>query len=121
MDLNASIHSMTDAMWERCISINLTAPMNLMRAVIPYMREQKSGSIFNVASKAGLSGAVAGVAYTASEHGLIDASKNVAWRYRTEGIRCNVVAPGGVATGITGSIDMSKFDLEAMETMKPIH
>lgn len=68
MDLNQSVDSVSDAMWERCIAINLTAPVKLMRAVIPIMRDQRSGSIVNVCSKAALSGAVSGVAYTASEH-----------------------------------------------------
>lgn len=36
----------------------------LMREVIPIMRDQKSGSVVNVSSKAGVSGATAGVAYT---------------------------------------------------------
>jgi NAD(P)-dependent dehydrogenase (short-subunit alcohol dehydrogenase family) len=36
-----------------------------------------------------------GVAYTASKHGLVGATKNVAWRFHKEGIRCNAVLPGG--------------------------
>lgn len=66
MDLNGSVDSLSDEMWDRCISVNLTAPVRLMRAVIPVMRKQKSGSIVNVGSKAATSGAVSGVAYTAS-------------------------------------------------------
>ncbi|OKO92262.1 Levodione reductase [Penicillium subrubescens] len=95
MDRNNSVDSLTDEMWDRCIAINLTAPVKLMREVIPIMREQKSGSIVNVGSKAATSGAASGVAYTASKHGLIGATKNVAWRYKQEGIRCNAVCPGG--------------------------
>jgi NAD(P)-dependent dehydrogenase (short-subunit alcohol dehydrogenase family) len=115
MDRNSSVDSLSDDMWERCIAINLTAPVKLMREVIPIMRQQKSGSIVNVGSKAATSGAASGVAYTASEytptmnrsmyqdpdssfsgkHGLMGATKNVAWRYKQEGIRCNAVCPGG--------------------------
>jgi NAD(P)-dependent dehydrogenase (short-subunit alcohol dehydrogenase family) len=67
MDRNGSVDSLTDEMWDRCIAINLTAPVKLMREVIPIMRAQKSGSIINVGSKAATSGAASGVAYTASE------------------------------------------------------
>lgn len=67
MDNNASADTVTDEMWDRCISINLTAPTKLIQAVLSYMRAQKAGSIVNVASKSGTSGASAGVAYTASE------------------------------------------------------
>lgn len=67
MDHNGSADSVVDSVWDRTIAVNLTAPVRLMREVLPIMREQKSGSIVNVASKAALSGAVSGVAYTASE------------------------------------------------------
>jgi NAD(P)-dependent dehydrogenase (short-subunit alcohol dehydrogenase family) len=66
MDNNASADSVSDDMWDRCIAINLTAPVKLMREVLVVMKEQKSGSIVNVGSKASVTGAAAGVAYTAS-------------------------------------------------------
>lgn len=66
MDNNASADNVTDDIWDRCIAINLTAPVKLMREVLVIMKEQKSGSIVNVASKASVSGAAAGIAYTAS-------------------------------------------------------
>jgi NAD(P)-dependent dehydrogenase (short-subunit alcohol dehydrogenase family) len=78
MDNMASADAVIDDIWDRCIAVNLTAPVKLMRAVLPCMREQKSGSIVNVASKAAMSGAAAGIAYTASElhhhtaHGITD-------------------------------------------------
>ncbi|GFF78861.1 NAD(P)-binding protein [Aspergillus udagawae] len=122
MDLNQSVDSLSDTMWESCIAINLTAPVKLMREVIPIMRQQKSGSIVNVASKAALSGAVSGVAYTASKHGLVGATKNVAWRFKQENIRCNAVCPGAVdATSIHSGLDTSQFDSEALGTMSLIH
>lgn len=67
MDRNGSVDTLSNEMWDRCIAINLTAPVKLMREVIPVMREQKSGSIVNVGSKAATSGAASGVAYTASK------------------------------------------------------
>jgi NAD(P)-dependent dehydrogenase (short-subunit alcohol dehydrogenase family) len=70
MDANQSVDSLSDEIWERCISVNLTAPVKLMREVIVIMQQQKSGNIVNIASKAALSGAVAGVAYTASGYPL---------------------------------------------------
>nr|BAW27600.1 putative short-chain dehydrogenase [Aspergillus stellatus] len=123
MDNNQSADSVVDNVWDRCIAVNLTAPVKLMRQVLPVMREQKSGSIVNVASKAALSGAVSGVAYTASKHGLIGVTKNVAWRFKHEGIRCNAVCPGGVSndTGIFKDVDVSAFDKDAMAAMTPIH
>ncbi|KAJ5464396.1 Short-chain dehydrogenase/reductase SDR [Penicillium daleae] len=121
MDHNGSVDSLTDEMWDQCIAINLTAPVKLMREVIPIMRAQRSGSIVNVGSKAATSGAASGVAYTASKHGLIGATKNVAWRYKQEGVRCNAVCPGGVPTGIVQASNPDLWDNAALETMSPVH
>jgi NAD(P)-dependent dehydrogenase (short-subunit alcohol dehydrogenase family) len=95
MDAFSSVDTVKESEWERVLSINLTVPVRLMAAVLPSMQEHKGGAIINVASRAALSGAVAGVAYTASKHGLVGATKNVAWRFHNEGIRCNAVLPGG--------------------------
>jgi NAD(P)-dependent dehydrogenase (short-subunit alcohol dehydrogenase family) len=95
MDAFGSADTVKDSEWERVLAINLTVPVRLMAAVLPSMKEHKGGAIVNVASRAALSGAVAGVAYTASKHGLVGATKNVAWRFHNEGIRCNAVLPGG--------------------------
>lgn len=95
MDAFGSADTVKESEWDRVMSINLTVPVKLMGAVLPSMREHKEGAIVNVASRAAVSGAVAGVAYTASKHGLVGATKNVAWRFHGEGIRCNAVLPGG--------------------------
>lgn len=71
LDYSSSAATVRDAEWEKVLAVNLTAPTMLMREVLKVMLKQKSGSIVNVASKAGQSGAVSGVAYTASKHGLV--------------------------------------------------
>ncbi|KIX91950.1 uncharacterized protein Z520_12339 [Fonsecaea multimorphosa CBS 102226] len=100
MDAFEAIHNLKDTTWERVMSVNTTVPMRLMRATLTTggMLEQKSGRIMNVASEAGISGAAAGIAYTASKHAVIGMTKNAAFRYRHDGIRCNAICPGGVAT-----------------------
>src|SRR4051794_30522232 len=54
----------SDAMWDRVIAINLTAPFKLMRAVLPLMEAAGKGAVLNVASEAGLRGNSSGNAYT---------------------------------------------------------
>lgn len=73
----SSADSIHEDEWERVMAINLTVPIRLMKAVLPFMKEQKDGAIINVASKAGASGAVSGIAYTASKHGLVC---SLAWK-----------------------------------------
>jgi NAD(P)-dependent dehydrogenase (short-subunit alcohol dehydrogenase family) len=76
MDAFEAVHKTKDATWDRVMSVNATVPMRLMRAVLNEggMLKQRSGRIVNVASKAGISGAAAGFAYTASKHALVSTS-----------------------------------------------
>ncbi|KAG0647958.1 Short chain dehydrogenase andC [Hyphodiscus hymeniophilus] len=123
MDSFEAVHKTKDTTWDRVISVNTTVPMKLMRAVLNDggMLEQKSGQIINVASKAGISGAAAGFAYTASKHALIGMTKQAAWRYHHDGIRVNAVCPGGVATNIKSSIKSENLDQESLDILKPFH
>ncbi|KAG7094572.1 hypothetical protein E1B28_005400 [Marasmius oreades] len=95
MDKHAGVDKLLDADWEKVMAVNLNAPVKLMREVINDMKANGGGSIVNVCSKASVSGAVAGAAYTASKHALFGITKNTAWMYKDEGIRCNAIAPGG--------------------------
>ncbi|GAA4489419.1 SDR family NAD(P)-dependent oxidoreductase [Microbacterium panaciterrae] len=97
-----------DAVWDRVIAINLTAPFKLMRAVLPAMEAAGRGAILNVSSEAGLRGNASGNAYTASKHGIVGVTKSAAFMYGPKGIRVNSVAPGGVATGIPMPPHMSE-------------
>lgn len=92
-----------DATWERVLAVNVTAVMRLTRAVLPLMIEAGRGAIVNVSSEASVRGSCAGVAYTTSKHALNGYTKSVAVYHRAQGIRCNAVAPGGVATNVDGS------------------
>lgn len=99
MDAFVPVAELGDELWERVLAVNLGGPMRTMRAVLPIFG-QRGGCIINVASIGGLQGSRAGAAYTASKHGLIGLSKNVAFQYAKAGVRCNVIAPGGVTTNI---------------------
>jgi NAD(P)-dependent dehydrogenase (short-subunit alcohol dehydrogenase family) len=71
MDAFASADVYKDDEWDKVIGVNLTVPTRMIRAVLPIMKAKKHGSIINISSKAGMSGASAGLAYTASKHGLV--------------------------------------------------
>ena len=79
------------------------------------------GSIVDVSSEAGIRGAAAGAAYTASKHGLIGLTRNTAYMYGKAGVRCNAIMPGGVETNIMASIDQSKLDMEGLGVLGAVH
>ncbi|MFI0350324.1 SDR family NAD(P)-dependent oxidoreductase [Actinomadura sp. 9N407] len=100
MDDMSAAADVTDAVWERLLRINLTAPFLLARAALPHMLAAGKGSIVFTASEASLRGSAAGAAYTASKHGVVGLTKSLAVMYRGQGIRTNAIAPGATMTNI---------------------
>jgi NAD(P)-dependent dehydrogenase (short-subunit alcohol dehydrogenase family) len=89
-----------DDTWERVLAVNLTATMRTTRAVLPLMSAAGRGAIVNVSSEAGFRASASGVTYAASKAAVNSLTRSTALFYRDQGIRCNAVAPGPVATSI---------------------
>lgn len=88
----------TPSQWTTSFQVNLLGPMMFTQAAIPPMRQAGGGAIINIGSTGSL-GAEAGFgAYTAMKHGLIGMTKTVAAEFGADGIRCNAVCPGYIAT-----------------------
>jgi NAD(P)-dependent dehydrogenase (short-subunit alcohol dehydrogenase family) len=87
--------------WARVMDTNLNGPFLLARFTIPYMLERGVGSIVNVASIAGIRNIPAMPAYSTSKAGLIGLSSSIAFDHGKDGIRSNVVCPGGTHTEMT--------------------
>lgn len=86
------------AQWTSSFEVNLLGPMMLSQAVIPEMRKLGGGRIINIGSTGSL-GAEAGFgAYTAMKHGLVGLTKTLAAEFGPDGILCNTVCPGFIAT-----------------------
>jgi NAD(P)-dependent dehydrogenase (short-subunit alcohol dehydrogenase family) len=110
MDINQGVAELTNEMWERVVGINLNGAMYLSRKAVPVMIAQGGGSIVFTASVAGIGGGSAGAAYTVSKHGLVGLTRNTAFVYGPEGVRCNAIAAGAVETNIMQSVDPTKMD-----------
>lgn len=108
-------------LWERVMRINAGGTFYMTRAAIPHMLAAGGGSIVNTASEAGIRGAAAGAAYTASKHAVVGLTRNTAYRYGREGIRCNAVCPGGVETNIMTSVDPTRIDQNALGVIGAVH
>ena len=104
MDNMAPIGDATDEMYERVMKVNVYGPMCAMRkATQVFLAQGNGGNIINVVSE-GAFHTCAGAIYCASKAALTSFTKNTAFMYLEQGIRCNAIAPGGIATEIAGSM-----------------
>ena len=87
--------------WDMVINVNLTGAFNMVRTVLPAMREKQDGIIINVSSTAGLMpGKLSGAAYSASKHGMVAFTHNINEEEWENGIRASAICPGEVDTPI---------------------
>ena len=89
----AELETLTDAVWEKVMAVNLTGPMRLTRAVAPVMKAQGAGRVVNIASVAGLGPTGSSIAYAVSKAGLIHLTRCMAVAMAPEAL-VNCVAPG---------------------------
>ena len=87
-----------DENWQYLLQVNLTSTFNCCRAVLPVMRQQGTGMIVNIASKAGRVGEGDFAAYCAVKHGVVGLTRALADSERPHGIRVNAICPGPIAT-----------------------
>jgi 3-hydroxybutyrate dehydrogenase len=88
------------ARWRAAMAINLDAPFELTRLVLPDMIARRWGRVIMVCSLAALRGEVAPrmSAYAVSKHGLLGLTRAVAVEVAGYGVTCNAVLPGSVRT-----------------------
>ncbi len=104
MDDMGPVGELTDEKYEHVMAVNVYGPMCAMRKAVQVFRSQgNGGSIINVAS-IGAMRTAAGAAYCASKAAVLAMTKNTAFMYIPDKIRCNAIAPGGINTEISSSM-----------------
>ena len=114
---DAPAHLIEAAAWERILSVNLGGMLWTIKAVLPAMRERRSGAIVNISSLASIAGGHQ-VAYEVSKAGVNRLTTSVAQSNARYGIRCNAVAPGLMDTpmavsGIAGASGRTTDEVRA--------
>jgi NAD(P)-dependent dehydrogenase (short-subunit alcohol dehydrogenase family) len=92
------MEELTLAQWQEVMAINVTGPFLLTQAIGRIMLAQRSGSVVNIASVAGLMGVADRTAYNASKHALVGMTRTLAVEWGGRGVRVNAVCPGWVKT-----------------------
>lgn len=82
--------------WRECLSIDLDSHFLTCRAVVPVMKQQRSGSVINMSSTAGQLGYGRRTPYAAAKWAVIGLTKSVAIEVGPYGVRANAICPGAV-------------------------
>jgi NAD(P)-dependent dehydrogenase (short-subunit alcohol dehydrogenase family) len=82
------------------LALNLEAPAEAARLVLPGMLTRRRGRIVNVASTAGLKGYAYVSAYVAAKHGLVGLTRALALEVASRGVTVNAVCPGFTETDL---------------------
>lgn len=91
--------------WDEMFDVNVKGVFHCCQAVLPGMISRKAGSIVNVSSMWGVTGASCEVHYSAAKAAVIGLTKALAKEVGPSGIRVNGIAPGVIATQMTANLD----------------
>ncbi|TFB10526.1 3-oxoacyl-ACP reductase FabG [Candidatus Marinimicrobia bacterium MT.SAG.3] len=111
------IEMMSDAVADETMSINFNGSLNCIRAVVPTMIKQGSGSIINISSTAAQRGEAFHSHYAASKGAINSLTKSLASELGPKGIRVNSVCPGWTYTDMTAEVFRGGSDLVIAETI----
>lgn len=107
---NGRIHNLSTEDWERAFRINVLGAVNGIRAAVPVMRTQGSGSIVLTASISGLTAWSHAAPYCSTKAAVIQLAKVAAVEYARDGIRVNCVCPGTFRSAIHENLPEEAID-----------
>lgn len=90
--------------WDRVMTVNVSAPATLARAAGAHMIKQGSGKIINIASTSGILGKASLVAYSSSKGALLQFTKALAAEWAKTGVQVNAIAPGAFETDAQSAV-----------------
>ncbi|MED3919602.1 SDR family NAD(P)-dependent oxidoreductase [Priestia aryabhattai] len=91
------LESATDDVWDSLYDVNVKGMFHCVKAAVPHMKKQKSGTIVNVGSVAGTTGIGSSIPYAATKAAIHTMTKSLAIALAPH-IRVNCISPGAVDT-----------------------
>jgi len=116
--LVGSMEETSDQEFRQALDVNLFGVVNVIRAVLPYLRVQQSGHIINISSNAGYAGVANASSYCASKFAMIGISETLDQEVAPFGIKVTVVAPGQFRTNFMekGSMTFARNKIDVYKT-----
>ncbi|WP_417624898.1 SDR family oxidoreductase [Paremcibacter congregatus] len=94
---NGHVEDLDPEEWDKTITVDLSSAFYCSRAAIPFLKQQVTGSIVNIASSAAFFGYPLRSPYAAAKWGLIGLTKTMAMELGPHQIRVNAICPGSVS------------------------
>lgn len=91
--------------YRQMMAVNVDGPFFLSQAALPYLQDV-NGNIVNIASNAGLMGTAYNVAYSMTKGAIVQMTRSLAMELAKSRVRVNAIAPGGIDTGLTQTIQI---------------
>ncbi len=95
---------MSEEDWDQVIAVNLKGTYNCIKAATRQFMKQRNGSIINITSVVGQIGNPGQANYASSKAGIIGLTRSIAREFASRNINCNAIAPGFIATDMTGNL-----------------
>ncbi|GAB4044755.1 SDR family NAD(P)-dependent oxidoreductase [Spirosoma jeollabukense] len=93
-----SLEELTDSEFRYALDVNLFGTVNVIRAAMPYLRQQRSGHIINIASAGGYVAVANLGSYAASKFAMVGLTESLAAEIKPLGVYATVVLPGSFRT-----------------------
>jgi NAD(P)-dependent dehydrogenase (short-subunit alcohol dehydrogenase family) len=92
----AYVEDVDPADWSACLTVSLDSHYRCARRVAPLLKQQRSGTIIEISSMAGMYGYGMRTPYAAAKWAIVGLTKSLAIELGPFGVTCNAICPGSV-------------------------
>jgi NAD(P)-dependent dehydrogenase (short-subunit alcohol dehydrogenase family) len=121
--LTGSLEELSDVEARENFDVNVFGSLNVIRAVMPHLREQRSGHIFNIASIGGFTGSFPGFGiYCATKFAVHGFTESLAAEVKGFGVKVTVVSPGYFRTNFLApdSLNVPQHEIQAYKEVREV-